>query len=53
MIYICLFYFIIIFLDLDDNLHGNELLQQHKKQLTELQIIPSLGEKWPQKRRKK
>jgi hypothetical protein len=49
MIYICLFYFIIIFLDLDDNLHGNELLQQHKKQLTELQIIPSLGEKWPQK----
>ena len=27
MIYICLFYFITIFLDLDDNIDGNELLQ--------------------------
>jgi len=33
MIYICLFLFV-FFLDLDDNLHGNELLQQPINRVT-------------------
>ena len=37
MIYICLFYllfiYLFIFLDLDDNLHGSELLQQPQESI--------------------
>jgi len=33
MIYICLFCFILFFFDLDDKLHGNELLQQPQESI--------------------
>ena len=53
MIYICLFYFIIIFLDLDDNLHGNELLQQPQESINRITgNSQSLGEKWLKKEKK-
>ena len=51
MIYICLFYFITIFLDLGDNLDGNELLQQpQENRITG--NSQSLGEKWLKKEKK-
>ena len=34
------------FLDSDDNLHGNEVLQQPQESINR---VRSLGEKWPQK----
>jgi hypothetical protein len=39
MIYICLFcfiYFFFFFLDLDDNLHGNQLLQQPQESINKV-----------------
>ena len=33
MIYICLVFLFVFFLDLDDNLHGNELLQQPQESI--------------------
>jgi hypothetical protein len=49
MIYICLFYFITIFLDFD----GNELLQQPQESINRITgNSQSLGEKWLKKEKK-